>query len=67
VIFFILSRRKGKNNPTANNLVSIAVVLVLVGFVNFGENRLIGNILIGSGVLVAIIFVITNYRNKNKS
>ena len=59
-------RGKGKNKQSPSNLLSIAIVLILVGFMNFGENRSIGNILLGSGVLLSAIFIYINYKKRNE-
>ena len=66
IVFFIVSRGKRKNKQSPSNLLSIAIVLILVGFMNFGENRFIGNILIGSGVLLSAIFIYINIKKKNE-
>ena len=66
IVFFIVSRGKGKNKQSPSNLLSIAIVMILVGFMNFGEHRLIGNILIGSGVLLSAIYIYINLKKKNE-
>ena len=61
ILVFFMSKKKRQKQPS--KLALVAFLLVISGIV-FGDNRLIGYSLLGAGVLLAIIDIITNRKNK---
>ena len=65
-VFFVFTRIRARNGRPLSNTVSIAVVLLLLGLMNFSENRLLGNILIGASAVLSALAVFNNFRKKNE-
>jgi len=63
IAIFVIFTSKKKRQKQPSKLAMFAFLLVISGIV-FGDNRLIGYSLIGAGVLLAIIDIITNRKNK---
>lgn len=61
ILVIIVGRKKQQKRPS--KLALFAFFLVIVG-IFFGDTRLIGYGFIGAGVLVAIIDIIRNLKNK---
>lgn len=64
VLLLVLRRKQMKTQ--SSRWAFLAFFLVLAGIL-FGENRLIGYGLMGSGVLLAVIDIIVRYRNEGKT
>jgi len=61
ILVIFTSKKKKQKQPS--KLAMFAFLLVISGIV-FGDNRLIGYSLIGAGVLLSIIDMITDRKNK---
>jgi hypothetical protein len=61
ILFFFLSKNKKKK--TFSPLATIAFAFVLAG-ICFGDNRIIGYSLIGTGIIFAIIDIAKNKKTK---
>ena len=55
---------KRKKPPHPSKYAMLAMLLVISGIV-FGDNRLLGYSLIGAGVLLAILDMLTNFERKS--
>jgi len=64
VVVLLISREKGKQLRKPSNLVTLAMSLVVLGIIFGNTDRLIGYSFIGIGVLLSIIDIIRNLKNK---
>ena len=62
LLFFI---NKNKKDKKLTPLASYAFVFVLAGII-FGENKLLGYALMGTGVILAIIDMVNTYKKSAK-
>lgn len=64
LLFVFMSRKNKSQKKKLSKLEGLAVSLIVAGIV-FGEDRLIGYGLMGGGVLLAVIDMIMELRDKN--
>ena len=64
VIVLVIAGKQVKTRPS--KWAFLAFSLIVAGIV-FGENRLIGYCLMGTGILLAFIDIIVRYRNQGKT
>ncbi|MBS3079084.1 hypothetical protein J4218_03110 [Candidatus Pacearchaeota archaeon] len=62
ILVFVI---KGNKKKKFNYLFGLAFAFILAGII-FGDNRLIGYVLIGIGILIAIIDIIKNGASDNQ-
>ena len=65
IIYLAFSRKKRKKEDRINTLRGLALAFILVGII-FGGNRLVGYVLIGVGVLFAIIDIISKSKKPRR-
>ena len=64
VVVLLISRGKGKQLRKPSNLVMLGMTLVVLGIIFVDAGRLISYSFIGVGVLLSIIDMIRNLKNK---
>ena len=64
MVVLLISREKGKQVRKPSNLVMLAMTLVVLGIIFVDAGRLIYYSFIGGGVLLLIIDIIRNLKNK---
>ncbi|MFC1935082.1 hypothetical protein ACFLXZ_02060 [Chloroflexota bacterium] len=64
VVLLLISREKGKQLRKPSYLAMLAMTLVVLGIIFGNTDRLIGYSFIGVGVLLSIIDIIRNLKNK---
>lgn len=65
IVLALFIIKKNKKKPRLTPLTSLAFAFIIAGIV-FGDNRLTGYTLIGTGVLLAIIDIIIKLKKKRK-
>jgi len=63
IAFAVISSKKTKKHIPLTPFASLAFGFILAG-IFFGENRVLGYILIGIGIILAIIDIIIKFRGK---
>ncbi|MFH0837223.1 MAG: hypothetical protein V1870_03785 [Candidatus Aenigmatarchaeota archaeon] len=62
LVFFV---NKGKKSKRFTPLAGLALVFVIAGII-FGSDMMLGYILLGIGIIIAVIDIVIKLRNKKK-